>query len=44
MLRLMEEWCRWNIVWWGEILEKAERSGNQNRAEYARWMLEDVLK
>ena len=44
MLCLMEEWRRWNIMWWGKILERAESEGGRDRVEYAKWMLEIVLK
>jgi len=40
----MEEWRRWNLVWWAEILKKAESEGDMDRVKYARWMIEDVLK
>jgi acyl-CoA reductase-like NAD-dependent aldehyde dehydrogenase len=40
---VLREWRRSSIPQWRKILAEAREEGDQDRAEYARWMLLDVL-
>lgn len=44
MLTIMAEWICWSIPQWKAILQEALKDEDKIRAEYARWMLEEVLK
>ena len=41
---LLEEWRRISIPEWRRILVESTDKGDGRRAEYARWMLRDVLQ
>jgi len=41
---LQDEWIELSRPSWERVLKEAEEKGDIERANYARWMLEDVLK
>jgi hypothetical protein len=41
---VLEEWRRFSIPQWRSILSEAEASGDSTRADYAIWMLREVLR
>ena len=40
---VLQEWRRSSIPQWRQVLQEATATGDSNRAEYARWMLWEVL-
>lgn len=40
---ILETWRRDQVPVWRAILSGAETTGQQKRAEYARWLLQEVL-
>ena len=38
-----EEWVSQGRPAWQDILKGAEAAGDKHRAEYARWMLDEIL-
>jgi hypothetical protein len=40
---MLEEWRRISIPDWRRILKESINSGDKKRAEYARWILKEVL-
>jgi hypothetical protein len=40
---LLEEWVRVSIPEWHRILQESVEQGDRRRAEYARWMLREIL-
>jgi len=43
-MTILEAWRRDQVPVWKDILAEAETKGQERRAEYARWILKEVLQ